>query len=120
MTGVTLCFQSSMDIAQIQSGLVGMALFDAWSNSVAAAEGKTTQQGDPLIAAAFAAFEGYVNSVETQNAAMIAGVAGQIGVNAASSAATAGQLNIYSLNSQATGVITQAQMAPLLALNLIV
>ena len=109
-----------MDVGQIQSGLTGMALFDAWSNSVAAMHGKKAQQGDPLIAAAFAAFEGYVNSVETQNAAMIAGVSGQIGVDAASSAATAGQLNIYGLNPQGSGVITQAQMAPLLALNLIV
>ena len=82
--------------------------------------GQKRVHGDPLVAAAFAAFEGYVNSVETQNAAMIAGVAGQIGVNAASSAATAGQLTTYTLNPQGNGVITQAQMAPLLALNLIV
>jgi hypothetical protein len=108
-----------MDVQQIQSGLVGMALFDAWADSVAALHGHKRIHGDPLIAAAFAAFEGYVQQVETQNAAMIAGVSSQLGIDAASSAVTAGQLTTYTLNPAGNGVITQAQMAPLLALNLI-
>jgi hypothetical protein len=94
-----------MDVGQIQSGNVGMALFDSYMSSVDAAHGKKYQQGDPLIAAAFAAFEGYLNTVESQNSAMIAGLGAQ--------------LNIYGMNPQNSGVITQQQMAPLLALNVL-
>ncbi|HUO10772.1 MAG TPA: hypothetical protein VM008_20895 [Phycisphaerae bacterium] len=106
-----------MDVGQIQSGLVGMALFDSYMSSVDAAHHKKHQQGDPLVAAAFAAFEGYLNTVEASNAAMIAGVSAQLGANAAGAGGAA--LNVYGLNSQGTGVISQQQMAPLLALNVL-
>ena len=82
-----------------------MALFDAWAKGVDKMHGKHHQQGDPLVAAAFAAFEGYLKTVETQHQALIAGAAAQ--------------LNVYGMNTQNSGVISQDQMAPLLALNLI-
>jgi hypothetical protein len=96
-----------MDIAGIQSGMVGMALFDAWDaifqkriDSLLA--NRTQGKGSPLLAAADQAFRSYISSVETQNGAQIQA------------------LSTYALTPSGNGasVITPQQMAPFLALNL--
>lgn len=95
-----------MDIAGVQKGITGMAIFDMWMDSVRKARGKRKLQGSPLIAAVNDAFEGYVRSVEIGNAAMIASVAGTAG---------------YSLNPGGTSVnpVSTADIAPFLALNVV-
>jgi hypothetical protein len=90
-----------MDIAGIQSGMVGMALFDAWIGAVHKTRKAHRPEGSPLVAAAAAAFEQYIGAVETQMGAQILG------------------LSTYALNRGGTGVKlhSRADMAPFLALN---
>ena len=90
-----------MDIAGIQSGMVGMALFDMWDASVKKAQGAHKTVGSPLVAAAAAAFEQYIQTTEVGFAAQISGAA------------------VYALNPKGDSVhaLTQQDMAPFLALN---
>jgi hypothetical protein len=92
-----------MDIAQVQSGNMGMALFDMYINSVRKAHHKEPLHGSPLIDAVDKAFRSYVKSVEIGNSAMIAGVAA------------------YALNPGGNSVspVSAQNMAPFLALNVI-
>ena len=100
-----------MDVGQVQNAMVGMALFDAWSQGLdKMIKASQSQQGDPLIAAAFAAFEQYIDTVEVQHGAMIAGAAAMV-------QGSTGQPSGYALNPQGSGVMSTSQMAPLLALN---
>jgi hypothetical protein len=89
-----------MTIGGIQSAMVGFSLFDAWAASVEKTN-KSRQHVDPLVHAAFAAFEGYVQGQEAIHSGMIAGAA-------------------YMLNAKGTGaqLISNKQLAPLLALNI--
>jgi hypothetical protein len=91
-----------MDIAGIQSGMVGMALFDLWMNQVHKTRGTHKPQGSPLVAAAAAAFEQYIGTVETQIGAQILG------------------LSTYALSPKgdAAKLLTPADTAPIYALNL--
>jgi len=90
-----------MDVGQIQSGLVGMALFDMWADAVAKAHHSKPAEGSPLVAAAAAAFEQYVDVVEMQMGAQILGLAS------------------YALNPGGNGakLLSGADLAPFLALN---
>jgi hypothetical protein len=90
-----------MDLAGIQSGLVGMALFDMWEAAVDKTHGCGKAKGSPLVAAAAAAFEQYVQTAETAMGAQIAGVA------------------MYALNPGGNSVhaLTQQDLAPFLAMN---
>lgn len=95
-----------MDIAGIQSGMVGMALFDTWIDSLHKSRRAHKPQaggGSPLVAAAAAAFEQYIGAVETQIGAQVLG------------------LSTYALQPQgnAARVISPAQAAPFYALNLL-
>ena len=92
-----------MDIGSVQNAMIGMAIFDMWSanfDKMLKTEKEHKGGGDPLVAAAFAAFEQYSKTVETQNQAMIQG------------------LSTYCLSPKG-GVMTTEQMAPLLALNVL-
>lgn len=90
-----------MNAASIQSAQVGFALFDNWMATVKAAHKSQKCKGSPLVAAAAAAFEQYIQTAEVGMKAQIAGVA------------------VYALNPKGTGAqgITVEQMAPFLALN---
>jgi hypothetical protein len=90
-----------MDLAGIQSGLVGMALFDMWEAAVQKSRGTTQAAGSPLVAAAAAAFEQYIQNTEVGIAAQISGAAA------------------YALNPGGTSVhaLTTQDIAPFLALN---
>ena len=90
-----------MDIAGIQSGLIGMALFDMWDGAVKKAQGAQKAKGSPLVAAAAQAFESYIQTTEAGFAAQISGAAA------------------YALNPGGNSVhaLTQQDMAPFLALN---
>lgn len=92
-----------MDIAGIQSGLVGMALFDLWHNAVQNATQCRRAQGSPLVAAAAAAFEQYIATTEIQMAAQVA------------------TLSTYALQpgGNAAKLAAPADLAPFLALNLL-
>jgi hypothetical protein len=105
-----------MDIAGIQSGMVGMALFDMWYDSVRKAHGKSTGHGDPLVAAAAQAFESYIQTQEMGFAAQIATVGASIGINSPTGATSAAA---YALNPGGHSVspISQQDIAPFLALN---
>jgi hypothetical protein len=91
----------AMDVGQIQSGLVGMALFDMWADAVAKSHNSKPAEGSPLVAAAAAAFEQYIGAVETQMGAQILG------------------LTSYALNPGGNGatLLTGSDLAPFLALN---
>ena len=65
-----------MDMAGIQSGLVGMALFDAWDAAVQKSQGTQKTKGSPLVAAATQAFEAYIQTAELGMAAQISGARG--------------------------------------------
>ena len=80
-----------MTIGGIQSAMVGFSLFDAWAASVEKTN-KSRQHVDPLVHAAFAAFEGYVQGQEAIHAGMIAGAA-------------------YMLNAKGTGRTAHQQQA---------
>lgn len=89
-----------MDVGAIQNAMVGMMLIDMWSAGMdKMIKANHSQHGDPLVAAAFAAFEQYIGTVETQHAGQIAGLA------------------TYALTPKGNGVINTQQMAPFLALN---
>jgi hypothetical protein len=90
-----------MDIAQVQSGQVGMAIFDMWEASVRKSHKSHKTLGSPLVAAAAEAFEQYIQTAEIGMAAQISGVA------------------MYALSpcGHAASPITTQQMAPFLALN---
>jgi hypothetical protein len=90
-----------MDAAAIQNAQLGFALFDMWQASVRKPHGAHKCKGSPLVAAAAAAFEQYIQTAEMGMAAQIAGVA------------------VYALNPQGTGAqgISAQEMAPFLALN---
>lgn len=92
-----------MDIAGIQSGMVGMALFDSWQAAVEKTRPGKKSHGSPLVAAAAAAFEQYIFTAETQMAAQIAG------------------LSSYALNPTGTGarLLDSSDLAPFLALNIL-
>jgi hypothetical protein len=92
-----------MTMSGVQSGMVGMALFDMYINSVRKARHQHKLEGSPLVAAATQAFEAYIQSQEVANAAQIAGVAA------------------YALNAGGGSVspVTTAQMAPFMALNIL-
>ena len=95
-----------MDVAGIQSGCVGMALFDLWDagvkKSLKAKKHAEHAQACPLVAAACDAFENYLQLEEIGQAAQIAGVA------------------TYALQPRGNCVspVSSQQMAPFLALNI--
>src|SRR5688500_248168 len=64
-----------MDMAGVQSGMVGMALFDAWMASFKKLNKANRVVGSPLVAAAAEAFEQYVQTAEIGHAAQISGIA---------------------------------------------
>ncbi len=90
-----------MDMAGIQSGLIGMALFDMWAATVQKSHGTHKAQGSPLVAAAAAAFEQYLEQTEVNIAGQISGAAA------------------YALNpgGNAVHALTTQDIAPFLALN---
>jgi hypothetical protein len=90
-----------MDIAGIQNGVMGMALFDMWYGTVQKAHRAEKAKGSPLLAAASDAFEAYVQTAEVGFAAQIAGTA------------------MYALNpgGNSTHAVTAQDIAPFLALN---
>ena len=90
-----------MDVAGIQSGLIGMALFDLWDAAVHKSHGAHRAKGSPLVAAAAQAFEAYIQSAEVGIAAQISGAAA------------------YALNpgGNAVHALTMRDIAPFLALN---
>jgi hypothetical protein len=90
-----------MTIGGVQSAMVGFTLFDAWAAGMEKIN-HSRRTCDPLIDAAFKAFEGYLNTQEAMHTSMIAGAA-------------------YMLNAQHNGaqLITNQQLAPLLALNIL-
>ncbi len=92
-----------MDIAGVEKGLIGIALFDMWDNAVHKARGTHKIKGDPLVAAAGQAFESYIQSVEVSHGAMISGLA------------------TYALNpnGMSANLINSKGMAPFLALNVL-
>ena len=92
-----------MDIGAVQNAMVGMAIFDMFEAGLEKhVKDLQAKNGDPLIAAAGAAFEQYVSTVEAMNNGMIQG------------------LSTYCLSPKGgNGVISQSQMAPLLALSVL-
>jgi hypothetical protein len=90
-----------MDIGQIQSGMVGMALFDMWMAGLEKLRGAGKAEGSPLVAAAAGAFEQYIQTQELGFAAQISGAA------------------VYALNPGGDTVrgLTTQDIAPFLALN---
>jgi hypothetical protein len=90
-----------MDVAGIQSGLLGIALFDMWDAAVQKSHKASKTKGSPLVAAAAQAFESYIQSVEVGIAAQISGAA------------------VYALNPGGNTVhaLTTQDIAPFLALN---
>jgi hypothetical protein len=91
-----------MTIDGVQSALVGFSMFDVWAASMNRVNHTHKHGQDPLVHAAFQAFEGYLQTQEAMHTAMIAGAA-------------------YTLNAQGSGaqLITNQQLAPLLALNIL-
>ena len=91
-----------MNLSGVQSGLVGMAIFDMYMDGMRKSHKKCRAQGSPLIAAVADAFEAYIHTQEVGHAAQIASVA------------------TYALNPGGGSVaaITPEQMAPFLALNI--
>ena len=90
-----------MDMASIQSGSVGMALFDTWMAQFKKASKAHKKVGSPLLAAVSDAFEQYIQTEEIGMAAQISSVA------------------TYALNPSGASVkpVTSRDMAPFLALN---
>jgi hypothetical protein len=90
-----------MDIAGIQNGLIGIALFDMWDAAVQKSQGAQKTKGSPLVAAAAQAFESYVQTQEIGFAAQISGAA------------------VYALNPGGNSVhaLTTQDIAPFLAMN---
>jgi hypothetical protein len=95
-----------MDVAGINNGLLGMALFDMWDAAVKKTHGTQKSQGSPLVAAAAKAFDAYIQTAEIGMAAQISQVGGNLG--------------IYALNpgGQSAKPITSQDIAPFLALNI--
>lgn len=93
-----------MSVGNIQSALIGFALFDSYISGMRKLHQSERVVASPLVDAAFKAFEGYVETMEVQHAAQI------MGASAA----------LYTLNPGGSSVslITKSQMAPLLALNI--
>ncbi len=91
-----------MTISGIQSGLIGMAIFDMYMDAVRKTHGKPSGHGDPLVAAAAKAFESYLNGQNAIHNAQIQAVS-------------------YMLNpgGGSTSPVTSQQIAPFLALNLL-
>ncbi len=91
-----------MNIGSIENTMVAFTLFDAWAAGMEKINKARHPVASPLVDAAFQAFEGYLNTVEAQHASQIIGIS-------------------YALNAKGTGtqLITRAQMAPLLALNIL-
>ena len=92
-----------MEMAGVQSGMVGMALFDAWMASFKKLNKAHRVVGSPLVAAAAEAFEQYLDPQEIGHAAQISGLA------------------MYALNPGGTSVspISRQDIAPFLALNVL-
>ena len=90
---------------------IGFALFDMWMNGLKKSNKAKQAVGSPLLAAASAAFEQYVSTVEVQNAAMIDSVA-QTALNPKSPV-------IYGVSANGINAnpITSQEIAPFLALN---
>jgi hypothetical protein len=109
-----------MDISSIQSGCVGMALFDMWFDSVQKAHGKKPVHGDPLVAAAAQAFESYIQTQEMGFAVQIASLGANLGINAGTSTTVnPASALAYALNpnGQSVSPVSQQDLAPFLALN---
>jgi hypothetical protein len=106
-----------MNIAGIQSGLVGMAIFDMWYDAVKKTQGKSTAHGSPLVAAAAEAFESYIQTQELTFASQIASLGANIGIN---TSPNVGSSLAYALNPGGNSVspISQQDLAPFLALNI--
>ena len=96
-----------MNAAGIQSGLVGMAIFDSYMNGVIKANKARRQaiyqEACPAVAAACNAFENYLNVQQMVHTAQVAAVAS------------------YVLNPTGKSVtpVTMQEMAPFLALNIL-
>jgi ABC-type xylose transport system substrate-binding protein len=90
-----------MQVGGVLNAQVGLALFDDWLQAVQSRQ--HPQVASPLIDAAFKAFDTYLEIVEAQHTAQIAGAA------------------IYALNPQGMGAVpvTRQDIAPFLALNIL-
>ena len=99
-------------LTSMGNAMLGFAIFDMWQSSIKKAGKGHKTEGSPLLAAASAAFESYIQTAEVQNAAMIMGVA-QTALTPKTSVA-------YGLNAAGSGTspITVQDMAPFLALNI--
>lgn len=92
-----------MDIAGVEKALVGMALFDVWEAALEKTNSSQKTIGSPLLAAVDQAFQNYVLTAQIGMAGQIAGAA------------------FYALNpgGQAVSPVTNQEIAPFLALNLL-
>jgi hypothetical protein len=90
-----------MTINGVQNSMAGSVLFDAWAAAVQNTHHHKKPCGDPLVHAAFAAFESYLQGQEAIHAGMIAGAAYKLGIQGGAQ------------------LITNKQLAPLLALNIL-
>ncbi len=90
-----------MNIAGVQSGMVGMALFDMWMDCLRASNKAHQTIGSPLLKAASDAFESYIATQEAGHTAQIAGLAAYV----------------MTPKGGAQGISPQ-QLAPFLALNI--
>jgi hypothetical protein len=106
-----------MDVAGIQSGLVGFALFDSWMDSMRKLNKCHRAIGSPLVAAAADAFESYLDATELQ-------IGAQISALAPFALTPKSDLTTYALNPGGASTalinpITPQQIAPFLALNVL-
>ncbi len=91
-----------MQVGNVQNTLIAFALFDMWTAGMnGVIQKQQQQQADPLVAAAGAAFQNYINIMEGQHAAQISGVAAYA----------------LSPSGKAAVPVSTQQMAPFLALN---
>lgn len=92
-----------MTVGQAQSAQIGFYLFDMWMAGLKKVTDAQKPVGSPLVAAVCKEFEAYLDMQNAGNQALIKGLAG------------------YCLNPGGQSVvgITAAQMAPMLALNVI-
>ena len=95
-------------------------LFDAWLKAVEGHRhhGKHGKKGgveSPLVDAAFKAFDRYVQTVETEHAAMASSISSQL---AGTEIATASGGSAGTYCQSGNGVATTKDIAPFLALNL--
>ena len=107
-----------MPVDATHNAAVGFAIFDAWLKAVERRQHQGGRAiGSAVVDAAFKAFDHYVDTVEMQHSAEIAGVSAQLtGLGVSGTAGACG----YALTPQGNGAVpvTMQEIAPFLALNL--